>query len=145
MTTREVTKVEFVWGCNECSPFDMKYQGNGVWAGSGKVEFIQPGDPQFNRATWLSWEEERYRFLVSYDGEESASKCWGITDGVVNEYRPDDERFDNDPLFFNCVEFDRGGQWDHLWKMATEMNNNNVRIEVNTNDNGVMTHSVTKQ
>lgn len=141
---REVTRVEFVWGCNECSPFAMSYQANGVWAGSGKVEFIQPGDPQFNRATWLSWEEERYRFLVSYDGEESASKCWGIPDGVVNEYRPDDERFANDPLFFNCVEFDRGGQWDHLWKMATEMNGNNVRIEVNTNQDGVMTHTVTK-
>ena len=152
VTTREVTKVEFVWGCNECSPFDMKYQGNGIWAGSGKVEFIQPGDPQFNRATWLSWEEERYRFLVSYDGEESASKCWGIWkddinsgDGLYKEYRPDDERFCADEHFYDCLEFDRGGQWDHLWKMATEMNGNNVRIEVNTNLEGVMTHSVTKQ
>lgn len=145
VTAQVVNKVEFVWGCNECSPFDMSYQGNGVWSGSGRIEFIQPGDPQFNRATWLTWEEERYRFLVTLDGEESASMAWGRLNEVDGEYRPDDSRWDGNPAFYNCGEFARGSQWDNLWKMAGEMNGNNVEIVVNTNNEGVITHTVTKQ
>ena len=145
VTTQVVNKVEFVWGCNECSPFGMSYQGNGIWSGKGKIEFIQPGDPQFNRATWLSWEEERYRFLVTLDGEESASMAWGRLNDVDGEYRPDDSRWDGNPNFYTCGEFPRGGQWDNLWKMATEMNGNNVEIVVNTNKEGVITHTITKQ
>lgn len=144
VSTESVDKVQIVWGCNECSPFEMSYSGNGIWSGTGKVEFIQPGDPQFNLATWLTWEEERYRFLVSLNGEESASMCWGRFDDVDGEYRPDDERFTAGDAFWTCGEFARGGQWDHLWKMAGEMNGQTVTITVNTNQDGVMVHSITK-
>ncbi len=141
---KSVDKVAIVWGCNECSPFDMSYQGNGVWSGTGKIAFIEPGDPQFGLATWLTWEEERYRFLVSMGGEESATTCWGRLDDVDGEYRPDDSRWDQDPRFYHCGEFARGGQWDHLWKMATEMNGQTVTVSVNTNQDGVIVHSITK-
>ena len=144
VTLETVDKVDFVWGCNECSPFAMNYAGKGTWSGTGKVEFIEPGDPQFNRATWLTWEEERYRFLITLDGAADATECWGILDGVDKEYRPDDERFTAGDDFWKCGEFARGGQWDHLWKMATEMNGQTVTITVNTNKDGVMVHSVTK-
>ena len=144
VTTQTVNNVEFVWGCNECSPFAMSYSGKGVWSGTGKVEFIQPGDPQFNRATWLTWEEERYRFLVTLDGADSATECWGRFDNVDGEYRPDDPNFSAGDAFWTCGEFARGGQWDHLWKMAGEMNGQTVTITVNTNKDGLMVHSVTK-
>ena len=144
VSVRSVDKVEIVWGCNECSPFAMAYQANGVWTGTGTIEFIEPGDPQFNRATWLTWEEERYRFLVSMDGEENASTSWGRWDDVDGEYRPDDERWDHNPKFYECGEFDRGSQWDHLWKMATEMNGQVVTVTVNTNQDGVIYHSISK-
>ena len=144
VTTQTVDNVAIVWGCNECSPFAMSYAGNGVWSGTGRVEFIQPGDPQFGLATWLTWEEERYRFLVTLDGEASASMCWGRFDDVDGEYRPDDERFTAGDAFWTCGEFARGGQWDHLWKMAGEMNGQTVTVTVNTNKDGAMVHSVTK-
>ena len=122
----------------------MNYAGKGVWSGTGKVEFIEPGDPQFNVATWLSWEEERYRFLLTLDGNDSATECWGRFDDVDGEYRPDDERFSAGDAFWTCGEFARGSQWDHLWKMATEMNGQTVTVTVDTNKEGAIVHSVTK-
>ena len=147
VSIKRVDKVALVWGCNECSPFDMSYKGNGVWGGSGEIHFIDPGDPQFNRATWLSWQEERYRFLVWYDGEDDASKCFGIwnDNSEYKEYRPDDPRWaaaTSDGRFYECTEYDRGGQWDHLWKMAGEFNGTQVEVNVYTNKDGVMTHTI---
>lgn len=144
VSIQTVDNVALVWGCNECSPFAMNYVGSGVWSGTGKVEFIEPGDPQFNVATWLSWEEERYRFLLTLDGNDSATECWGRFDDVDGEYRPDDERFSAGDAFWTCGEFARGSQWDHLWKMATEMNGQTVTVTVDTNKEGAIVHSVTK-
>ncbi len=149
VTTKEVTKIDIVWGCNEQSPFALSYAGEGVWSGTGTIDFIDPGDPQFGLATWLTWQEERYRFLVYYDGEESASKCFGIwnDDGNYKEYRPGTPEWEaaTDGRYYECTEYDRGGQWDHLWKMATEMDDSNVEIKVFTNKDGVLIHSVTKK
>jgi hypothetical protein len=134
-----IDKVRMIWGCCFGDIVPMAYEGAGVWSGSGKAEFVQPGDP---RCSWLSWVEERYYFVVTIDGEERL--CWGRLDDVDGEYRPDDERFTAGEHFYDCGEF-AWSQWDHLWKMATEMDGNNIEVKVYTNKDGLMTHTVTKQ
>ena len=42
-------------------------------------------------------------------------------------------------------EFEVGGQWGNLWKFAANIDNSDVEIVINTNDNGVMTQTVTKK
>ena len=134
-----IDKVRMIWGCCFGDIVPMSYAGAGVWSGTGKAEFVQPGDP---RCSWLSWVEERYYFVVTINGEERL--CWGRLDDVDGEYRPDDSRFDGNPRFYDCGEFG-WSQWDHLWKMATEMDGNNIEVKLYTNKDGVMTHTVTKQ
>jgi len=134
-----IDKVRMIWGCCFGDIVPMTYEGAGVWGGSGKAEFVQPGDP---RCTWLSWVEERYYFVVTIDGEERL--CWGRLDGVDGEYRPDDERFTAGDNFYDCGEFG-WSQWDHLWKMAGEMDGSDIEVKLFTNKDGVMTHTITKK
>ncbi len=134
-----IDKVRMIWGCCFGDIVPMTYEGAGVWGGSGKAEFVQPGDP---RCTWLSWVEERYYFVVTIDGEERL--CWGRLDGVDGEYRPDDERFTAGENFYDCGEFG-WSQWDHLWKMAGEMDGSDIEVKLFTNKDGVMTHTITKK
>ena len=134
-----IDKVRMIWGCCFGDIVPITYEGAGVWGGSGKAEFVQPGDP---RCTWLSWVEERYYFVVTIDGEERL--CWGRLDGVDGEYRPDDERFTAGENFYDCGEFG-WSQWDHLWKMAGEMDGSNIEVKLFTNKDGVMTHTITRK
>ena len=134
-----IDKVRMIWGCCFGDIVPMTYEGAGVWGGSGKAEFVQPGDA---RCTWLSWVEERYYFVVTIDGEERL--CWGRLDGVDGEYRPDDERFTAGENFYDCGEFG-WSQWDHLWKMAGEMDGSDIEVKLFTNKDGVMTHTITKK
>ena len=134
-----IDKVRMIWGCCFGDIVPMTYEGAGVWGGSGKAEFVQPGDP---RCTWLSWVEERYYFVVTIDGEERL--CWGRLDGVDGEYRPDDERFTAGENFYDCGEFG-WSQWDHLWKMAGEMDGSDIEVKLFTNKDGVMTHTITRK
>lgn len=134
-----IDKVRMIWGCCFGDIVPMTYEGAGVWGGSGKAEFVQPGDP---RCTWLTWVEERYYFVVTIDGEERL--CWGRLDGVDGEYRPDDERFTAGENFYDCGEFG-WSQWDHLWKMAGEMDGSDIEVKLFTNKDGVMTHTITKK
>ena len=115
----------------------LKYQGNGIWkAENFKVDFIDPSKPDTNPPSWLSWLEERYYFIIEVDGTE---KCWGRLDSVTgNDLKPND-----DPNFYHINEFN-WTQWDHLWKFAPEMNGANVSVEINTNNNGVWEHTITK-
>ena len=134
-----IDKVRMIWGCCFGDIVPMSYEGAGVWSGSGKAEFVQPGDP---RCSWLSWVEERYYFVVTIDGEERL--CWGRLDDVDGEYRPDDERFTAGEHFYDMGEFG-WSQWDHLWKMATGMDGNDIEVKLYTNQDGVMTHTVTRK
>ncbi|MBO5581627.1 MAG: SusE domain-containing protein [Bacteroidales bacterium] len=134
-----IDKVRMIWGCCFGDIVPMTYEGAGVWGGSGKAEFVQPGDA---RCTWLTWVEERYYFVVTIDGEERL--CWGRLDGVDGEYRPDDERFTAGENFYDCGEFG-WSQWDHLWKMAGEMDGSDIEVKLYTNKDGVMTHTITKK
>ena len=135
MKAESIDKVRMIWGCCFGDIVTMSYEGAGVWSGSGKCEFVQPGDP---RCSWLSWVEERYYFTVTVDGNESI--CWGRLDSEDAENRPDGEV---SPTFYDCGEFG-WSQWDHLWKMATAMDGSDIEVKLYTNKDGVMTHTITK-
>ncbi len=138
VTVSSIDKVRMIWGCCFGDIVPMSYEGAGVWTGTGRADFVQPGD---ERCSWLTWVEERYYFVVTIDGEERL--CWGRLDDVDGEYRPDDERFTAGERFYDCGEFE-WSQWDHLWKMATQMDGSNIEVKMFTNKDGVMTHTVTK-
>ena len=139
--TETISKVRMIWGCNYIDIVPIAYEGNGVWGGSGTAWFIQPGDPRYGSATWLTWVEERYYFIATIDG---ADRCWGRLDGVDGEYRPDDERFTAGEHFYDYGEFN-WSQWDHLWKMSGAFDGANIAVKLYTNKDGLMTHTIEKQ
>ena len=130
-----ITSLQAVWGADQNAFITFTYGGNGIFRGSGHITFFQPGD-----FDWLSWEEERYRYIVTIDGVE---KCWGRLDSAWDQ-RPDNPSNYGDD-FWQIGEFDKGGQWDHLWKFASSMKDSDVEITINADDNGVMTQTVTKK
>ena len=77
---------------------------------------------------------------ITIDGVE---KCWGRLDSAWAE-RPDNPSNYGDD-FWQIGEFDKGSQWDHLWKFASSMKDSDVEITINADDNGVMTQTVTKK
>ena len=137
----KITQLVAIWGCNEQTFMTFAYEGKGIFKASGAIDFIDPGDPQYNMATWLTWTEERYRYIVTIDG---ADKCWGRLDEADAENRPDNPDTVN-ANFWQIGEFAVGSQWDHLWKFASNLDGSNVEIVINTNDNGVMTQTITKK
>lgn len=137
-----INKVRMIWGCNYIDIVPMSYAGEGTWTGTGIAYFIQPGDPRYGSATWLSWVEERYYFVVTVDGNESV--CWGRLDDVDGEYRPDDERFTAGEHFYDFGEFG-WSQWDHLWKMAGAFDGAEIAVNLYTNKDGLMTHTIEKK
>lgn len=116
----------------------LEYKGNGVWkAENFKVDFIDPSKPATNPPSWLSWLEERYYFIIKVNGTEL---CWGMQTGAVNN----DLKYNGDDSFWGVEEFS-WSQWDHCWKFDGSVNGANIDIEINTNNNGVWNHTVTKK
>lgn len=136
-----VTKLVAIFGCNNVEFLTFSYAGSGTFKAQGHVEFIAPGDPKYGLATWLTWTEERYRFIVTVGGGE---KCWGRLADVDENTIPNDPT-SVDAKFWQIGEFEVGGQWGNLWKFAANIDNSDVEIVINTNDNGVMTQTVTKK
>ncbi|MGM9740324.1 MAG: hypothetical protein ACI3ZP_06930, partial [Candidatus Cryptobacteroides sp.] len=130
-----ITSLQAIMAADEHAFVTFGYEGNGIFKGSGHVAFFQPGD-----FDWLSWVEERYRYIVTIDGTE---KCWGRVDGAYSE-RPDNPG-SYDETFWQISEFPKGDKWDHLWKFASAMENSDVEITINADDNGVMTQTITKK
>ncbi len=119
----------------------LQYKGNGVWkAENFKVDFIDPNKPETNPPDWLGWVEERYYFIISVDGEE---KCWGSIKEYV-ENPNNDLKPNGNEHFYDINEFS-WSQWDNLWKFDGAINGANIDVEINTNDNGVWRHTVTKK
>jgi len=126
---QEVTHLKAIWGCNNCEFITFAYAGNGVFTGEGLVQFIQPGDPIYGLATWLSWTEERYRYILTLD-EGAEEYCWGRLDEADAENRPDNP----DTVaanFWQFGEFEVGGQWDHLWKLASNLDGAEASFTLN--------------
>lgn len=112
----------------------LEYAGNGIYrAANAVVRFVDQAEIE-----WITWGfDERYYFIVKVDGVE---KCWGRLDEVTgNDLKPND-----DPKFYWINEFS-WEQWEHCWKFAAEMNGATADLEINTNDNGVWRHTVTKK
>ena len=129
------TDVRLIWGATYADIAVLSYQGQGKWAGEGHVLFIDPSRPETNPPSWLGWTEERYYFIAKVNGAEL---CWGRLDNESAE-RPDGEVTET---FYDLGEF-AWSQWDHLWKMASALDNTDVSVSINTNDEGHMRHSFT--
>ena len=121
-----VDKVRCIYIFDFNDVMTLSYKGQGTWEGEGTIAFRQ--------ASWGP--EERYYFIPTINGAEE--KCWGRKDGVT------DQQPDGSADFFDIVEFG-WSQWDHAWKFASDLNGAAATIRLESNKNGVMTHSVTKK
>lgn len=136
MTIDEIGRtVRCIWGATFDNIAELKYVGNGNFVGDGNIIFIHPSRPETNPPSWLSWTEERYYFLADVNGSE---KCWGRADDVSAERPVGDE-----PEYFYSLHEFQWSQWDHLWKMAGNLDMKHATITIHTNHNGLMMHTFT--
>ena len=127
VTTEVINKVRVLYAGDFNDIVILTYQGEGVWQGTGGVWYRDMG----------GWYDERYYFIPTTDGEQRL--CWGRKNGVDPENRPDGQQAAD---YYECEEFG-WQQWEHCWKLPTAANNGaSVTITLNTNDDGVMKHSV---
>lgn len=134
MVVDKIGKVEAIWGATYDVIGDLVYQGNGIFKAEGcPIKFIQTDRPDTNPPSWLGWIEERYYFIANVNG---ADLCWGRNDNVSAERPLGNES----STFYELHEFS-WNQWDHLWKMKGALDLTKCTITINTNDNGLMTHS----
>jgi len=112
----------------------LKYNGNGIFkATDAAVKFIDQAE-----ASWVTWgAEERFYFITEINGTEM---CWGMAEGAVHN----DLKYNNDESFWKIQEY-TWSQWDHCWKLAGDLNGATIDVEVNTNDNGNWTYTITKK
>lgn len=131
----------WVWCKFACNYYDIagcEYKGCGKFVAENKtVLFVDPNNAATNPPSWLSWVEDRYYFIPNVNGNNI---CWGMADGAVNN----DGKYDGDESFWNVDEFS-WDQWAHCWKFDGSLNGANVDFEINTNNAGKFTHSVTKR
>lgn len=131
----------WVWCKFACNYYDIagcEYRGCGKFVAENKsVVFVDPNNAATNPPSWLSWVEDRYYFIPNVNGNNI---CWGMADGAVNN----DGKYNGDESFWNVDEFS-WDQWSHCWKFDGSLNGANVDFEINTNNAGKFTHSVTKR
>lgn len=131
----------WVWCKFACNYYDIagcEYRGCGKFVAENKsVVFVDPNNAASNPPSWLGWVEDRYYFIPNVNGD---NVCWGMADGAVNN----DGKYNGDESFWNVDEFS-WDQWSHCWKFDGSLNGANVDFEINTNNAGKFTHSVTKR
>jgi len=107
----------------------IDYKGNGIWKGvSGGIWWRDMG----------GWFDERYYFNIKVNDVE---KCWGMHANAVHS----DLHYNNDESFWNMDEYDYV-QWAHPWKLDSEIKDGaTADVEINTNNDGVWNHTITKK
>lgn len=134
MTIDKIGAVKAIWGSTYGTIGNIVYQGSGIFkADDCAIKFVQKDRPDTNPPSWLGWIEERYYFIANVNGTDV---CWGRKDGVSAERPTGTET----SAFYELVEFP-WSQWDHLWKMKGALDLTKCTITINTNDNGMVTHS----
>ena len=128
-------QVRCIWGATFNNIAVLNYIGNGRFQGEGDIIFIDQSRPDTNPPSWLSWTEERYYFIAKVNGSEV---CWGRHDSVSPERPVGGE----DPSFYALYEFG-WSQWDHLWKMAGNLDNKHATITIETNKDNLFMHTFT--
>ena len=100
---KEITAMEMYFCPRNAKEMVLPYIGNGVFQGSGKIEFKQE-----------SWgRDERYKFIMTYaDGKE---QYWGTVNAGIDS-RPGDKGPDDE--YFYMMERDPN-QWNEKWKFNT--------------------------
>jgi len=141
VTTDKINEYSHMkFSCNYLDIAHLKYQGNGIFRATDvTVTFVDPSNSSTNPPSWLSWVEDRYYFITEVNGTEV---CWGSlaeADGANGAKAPDGTDG------FWVVHENKWEQWLHAWKLASDINGATVDIEINTNNNGVWNHTITKK
>ena len=129
------SSVRCIWGASYGNIAVLNYTEKGKFAGEGDIRFLNPNKPETNAPDWLTWIEERYYFIAQVNGSDV---CWGRADDVSAE-RP----VGGEPASFYALYEFPWSQWDHLWKMKGSLDYTHATITIDTNADGLMTHTFT--
>ena len=127
----EIKKIVYfgLWPCWAKEPFEMKYAGKGVFAGS------------FNWSK-LSNQDDRYQLVMRYTREDDKNYKFGPVNRG-NDYAPDDNRVTDLSTYYDLTFYADAGEWDPKWKMANKYRNSNNYLVVATMRGAKFTHSIT--
>lgn len=102
-TISEISSLGLFFCPSNAVIWDLPYEGNGVFANQGTIEFKQEG-----------WgRDERYKFLMKY--ADGSQQFWGTKNGT--DSAPGEISMD-DPYFYITETGDN--QWDDKWKFNHE-------------------------
>lgn len=117
-----------MWPCWAKEPFEMKYAGNGVFAGT------------FNWSK-LSNQDDRYQFIMRYTRDDDNKYKFGPVNRSL-DYAPDDSRVTDPATYYDLTFYADAGEWDPKWKISSKYNNSNSYMVVATMRGVKFTHSI---
>lgn len=131
----KMENVQLVIMANQMYKAQLTYVGNHVFeATNGYFEFLTPGAPE--APSWLSWEEERYRFSFELDGQpaqlgsyHNADMNASVIDGfTAYNVRPDGDQPES---YYNTYFLAPDAtQWEGAWKFPNSFNGNQFTVRI---------------
>lgn len=125
----EIKKIVYfgLWPCWAKEPFEMKYAGKGVFAGS------------FNWSK-LSNQDDRYQLVMRYNPDDDNNYKFGPVNRG-NDYAPDDNRVTDLSTYYDLTFYANAGEWDPKWKIASKYRNSNNYMVIATLRGQKFTHT----
>lgn len=122
-----ISDLELYIFASQVTKAELTYVGNHTFESTkGFFDFLNPGDPE--APEWLGWEEERYRFRLMVDGEQSylgsfhneAMNASLVEGQTAYNVRPNGE----EPTSYYNVYFlgPDAGYWQGAYKFADKYN-----------------------
>ncbi len=131
IATATITKIKSIgfYFCPEDEvTIDFSYQGNGIWQGTGRVDFYQ----------WDWGKDQRYKFeMVSEKSGVESVTHWGPTNASLDNAPSDSEA----ASYYYMQEWPES-QWDNKWKLQDKFDGQNVTFTIYLNASGHYTHSI---
>lgn len=131
----EISNIELVIMANQVVKANLTYVGNHVFEANNAIfNFLTPGAPE--APSWLSWEEERYRFNYQLDGVTYGLGSYlndGMNASVVPGLTPYNVRPNGDQPeeYYNIYFLGADAtQWTGAWKFPDAYNGTPFTVKV---------------
>ncbi|KEO71863.1 SusE domain-containing protein [Anditalea andensis] len=127
VTYEKIDNIELYILANGLKKAELSYKGNHTFeSNNGYFEFLNPGHPE--APDWLGWEEERYRFRLSVNGETSYIGS-NQNDDMNGSLVPNLSAYNgrpngSQPPYYHQVFFlgSEASHWQGAWKFSNQFN-----------------------